>query len=275
MVFLLVSKVQLHWGFIVRQLGSGAAQLSYVLPPPPTVVGAFMNPLARLKGLSDGDKAKSNSNVLNRIMECGIYATLSASVGVEGEVGVVSFEDISRLSAGTYKKGTKDYEEKVGSGNLMNAVGVLFPVQAVGASSGPKATLNLAWLMDLDKLNSCLKANITKNDLLSSAIMVHRIGSKEGIVTTIEGNVYSELEKIGAGKRFKTIFYQNSQCVNIVEGRVTLVPLPGLDYDESVYYVPVSSFGSSSVIVPPEPVFFQLRDNCNGVRINDIVLTWW
>ncbi|MBP1357258.1 MAG: CRISPR-associated protein Cas5 [Sulfolobus sp.] len=274
MVFLLTSKVRLHWGFIVRQLRSGAAQLSYVLPPPPTVVGAFMNPLARMGGLSDGDKAKINSNVLNRIMECAISATLSASVGVEGEVGVVSYEDVSRLSAAPYKKGTRDYEQKVGSGNILDAVGVVFPVQAIGASSGPFATLHLAWLMDLDKLNTCLKTKFTETDLKAATLMIHRIGSKEGIASVIEGNVYSDLEKLSAGDRFETIFYQNSHCVDIVYGNLAPVLLPGLDYNENLYYVPVSSFGSSSVVVPPEPAIFQLKENCSGMKVKNIVLTW-
>jgi CRISPR-associated protein Cas5a/b/c len=106
----LYSKVKLHWGFIVRQLGASAAQLAYVLPPPPTIVGSFMNPLARILGLSETLDPKAGP-AGSKVMNCALKATLSAAAGLDpcGNVGVAVYAEPSRITAGAYKTGG-DYE---------------------------------------------------------------------------------------------------------------------------------------------------------------------
>ncbi len=261
------ARVSLHWGFVVRQLGASAAQMAYVLPPPPTVIGSFANPLARLLGAGESIDPRAG-RAGSRFMACALEATLAAGAGLEvkGKIGVAVYGEPSRITATLYKGGT-DYRKALKEPPYL-AADRLLPVQAVGAASAPSARLDLAWLLDVDKLVKCLgpTALAVDEDLLAKAAWsIYRVGSREGLATVEDAGAYSEgdLTIIGEGGSFKSVLYQPRECVNPT-GITVAVTLYNEDYREASYYVP-SSVGGPSVLSPPrEPGEFVLKSMCRA-----------
>ena len=265
----LTSTVELHWGFIVRLVGTSASQPAYPLPPPTTVVGAFMNPLARILGVGEGGQPRRLHRVISRAMECALRATLAASAGVlPGKTGVAVYEEPSRILGGAYKAGGS-YEKAVKQPPYI-AVQELLPVQGTGAASAPKLRLVLAWLLDLGKIQSCLDVTIGSQELESAAWSVYRVGSREGLVSTIEAAHYGgeELETLGPGERFESILYQPEECSQPLEARYTVIPLPTHpDYREASFITPTTLKGATTMLTPAsEPLLQAVREGCIAVR---------
>ena len=262
----LYSKLTLHWGFIVRQLGASAAQLAYILPPPPTVVGAFLNPLARILGLGEEVSPKAGP-AGSRAMRCALQATLAASAGLTGTVGVTVSSEPSRISAALYKTGG-DYSKAVRQPPYL-AADRLLPVQAEGYAASPGAKLTIAWLLDSNIFTQCLKTEVSIKELELAAWSVYRIGSREGIASVEKARVVGpeSLEAVNDGGSFESVLYQPVECVD-PEPRapVSEVTLYNIHYRESLYYVP-SLLGGPIALAPSEkPAGFTLKGGCKGVR---------
>ncbi|MEB2835840.1 MAG: hypothetical protein GSR80_001081 [Desulfurococcales archaeon] len=266
----LYSKVVLHWGFIVRQLGASAAQLAYALPPPPTVVGAFANPLARILGLGE-EVDRRLAPAGSRVMACALKATLAAAAGLGGPVGSAVHAEPSRIAAALYKTGG-DYSRALREPAYL-AADRLLPVQAEGAASAPGAILHLAWLVDLEGLSACLSeaygrgVSVSSREALAAAWSVYRLGSREGLASTVVARLYGagELEELGEGSAFESILYQHADCVEPGEP-VASVTLYDSSYREAVYYVPSGPSGPSVVSPPARPALFEARSGCRVVR---------
>lgn len=260
------SKVRLHWGFTVRQIGASAAQLAYILPPPPTVIGSFMNPLARILGLGESIDPKFGP-ASNKVMDCAARATLSAAAGLDpdSDVGIAVYAEPSRITASIYKTET-DYEEALKMPPYQASEDLL-PVQAVGAASSPKGLLVLAWLLDPSKLSDCLKVNVEVRDLKAAAWSLFRVGSREGLVSLVNADVIegSEIESIQEDSLFKSILYQPEECVNPLTA-LPKITLYDLFYKERSYLVSSHGGGPSSLIPPYEPVGFKLKSGCKAAR---------
>ena len=264
----LYTKLKLHWGFIVRQIGASATQSSYPLPPPTTIVGAYTNALARIFGIPDAIDDKRRKQVINKAMECSLRATIAAGAGLIGEgPGVVVYDEPSRITGPPYKGGGS-YEKAVKK-PIYESVTELLPVQAVGQASSPNATIVTAWLMELAPLENCLESTVSKKDLVTAAHSIYRIGSKEGLASVIDARVYTEheLEWIDTGF-FKSIFYQPAECSEPIDpGTTVSILLPNHLYVEVLYNVPASVGSGASLILPStEGARFRLRANCHAVR---------
>jgi len=83
-LYLLVGEGELHWGFSVRSRGATARQKALIAPPPTSLVGALLFPLARLMGWGE----LPSSPVRNAVI--GAYASLSP---------LIEFEDLMRSLA--------------------------------------------------------------------------------------------------------------------------------------------------------------------------------
>ena len=261
----LYSRAVMHWGFIVRQLGASAAQLAYVLPPPPTVVGSFMNPLARILGLSESLDPKAGP-AGSKVMSCALLATFSAAAGLDprSDVGVAVHAEPSRITAGIYKTGG-DYERALKQPPYL-AADRLLPVQAVGATSSPGGHLVLAWLVDISRLSECLGVNVEPSDLKAAAWSVYRVGSREGRASIADANVFEEyeLEPIPEGGMFESILYQSEECTKPLTS-ITKVTLYDTNYRQRSYFTP--SLGGPSGIIPlPEAASFELKSGCKATR---------
>ena len=262
----LYSKVKLHWGFIVRQLGASAAQLAYVLPPPPTVVGSFMNPLARILGLSEVLNPKEGP-AGSRVMSCALRASHSAAAGLDpdGQVGITVHAEPSRITAALYKTGG-NYERALRQPAYL-AADRLLPVQAVGAASSPKGVLVLAWLIDPQALSKCVGVSVEPKTLEAAAWSVYRVGSREGLVSVIEARLFheSELEMVSEGDIFDSIFYQPEECTKPLTSTAK-VTLYDSFYKERSYLAPSLAGGSTGVTPPVEPASFELKSGCRAFR---------
>jgi len=272
-VSLLYTTVKAHWGYIVRQPGATAAQTAYILPPPPTVVGAFAAVLGRLLGIPDAHTGRRKKHVLTGLMECALQATIAAGAGLlaagEGGAGggVALVEEPSRIIGAPYKGGGA--LNRALSRPIALSAGDLLPVQAVGAASGPGTLLVLAWLLDTGRLESCLGRRIG-NELLSVApSSVFRLGSREGLVSVVGeqgrlpgyGAVSGEkLEVLGSGHEYESILYQPASCT-LPESRASVASVVLLDehYREREYLAPASPGSGPGVIYPPSsPARFRV-----------------
>lgn len=260
----LYSRAVMHWGFIVRQLGASAAQLAYVLPPPPTVVGSFMNPLARILGLSESLDPKVGP-AGSKVMSCALLATFSAAAGLDprSDVGVAVHAEPSRITAGIYKTGG-DYERALKQPPYL-AADRLLPVQAVGAASSPKGVIVLAWLLDPLILSKCLGEDVGSDDLRAAAWSVYRVGSREGLASVVDAGVFTELETVPEGGVFESILYQPEDCAKPLVS-VSKVTLYDVIYRQRSYLAPSLGGGPSGVTPPPEPASFELKSGCKAVR---------
>jgi len=265
----LYSLLHVHWGYIIRQPGATAAQAAYILPPPTTVVGAFANPLARILGIPDyiGVKERTLLPVQNRFMECLIRATLAAGAGLVRtprlSIGAVTHEEPSRIM-GTPYKGGGDYQKAVKQPIYLSAT-TLLPVQAVGATSAPGALLAVAWLIDAERLNSCLGARLSLEDLEGAAWGVYRLGSREGIANTLMAGVLGGDGLDYPEGVFQSVLYQDSSCVLLRRGSLSRVALISYDYREREFLVPSGEASGINILTPPSrPATFRLRPGCRA-----------
>ncbi len=276
---LLYSKALLHWGFITRVPGASAAQPAYPLPPPTTVVGAYANPLARLveepdslyTGLaSHPPRGRRAPTLMPRILKCSLEATLGAGAGLSGVIGVASIEEPSRILAGPYKGGSS-YDKAVKSPPYIGAQEVM-PVQAMGHTMAPGAVVEMAWLLDLDKLTRCLGMDGDRlvESLELAAWSVYRVGSREGLASIIDAKVYDKPE-VGEGL-FESILYQRADCAVPEVGDTGEVTLNEIHYVEALYYIPAR--GSAGALAPGDPVVFITRPSCKYVAVDGIGLAF-
>lgn len=242
------SRVNLSWGFIARYLGASASQPSYLLPPPTTVVGAFGYPLLRLLSRKDYTEVEAHEKgrVLTKDMKALLNSTLASACGIPptGEgllVGVSTHQEISRIIALPYKdKSEINRFSKAHPKDVARAM----PVQAVGASYGPKATLDLVWVVDVERLANELKVKPEDIDSVGPVAVkgVSRIGSKEGIVSVSPESRYvteSKVQELKPGDKFRTYIYVPANCVQLLDSAYAQeVILPDLKYNHTTFYVP-------------------------------------
>ncbi|MEB3862035.1 MAG: hypothetical protein GSR84_07435 [Desulfurococcales archaeon] len=276
---LLYSKIRLHWGFITRVPGASAAQPAYPLPPPTTVVGAYANPLARLVGEPDSlytglaggpPRGRRRPRLMPRILKCSFEATLGAGAGLSGLVGVASIEEPSRILAGPYKGGGS-YEKAVRSPPYIGVQEVM-PVQAMGHAIAPGAMIEMAWLLDADRLSACLGVGEEKlvGILELVAWSVYRVGSREGLASVVDARVYGE-PRIGEGV-FNSILYQRADCATPEMGGTIEVTLNDIHYVEALYHVPAR--GSVGALAPGDPVTFTTQPSCKYATVDGVGLAF-
>jgi len=249
---MMVSRVELAWGFSVRYAGLSAAQPSLPLPPPSTVIGFYAEPLARLLGLPEYGLAKHCS-------PAGLLArhTLAAAAGLDPEspVAISVHSDVTRVLSLPYQRKRRDWEPYAWS------------VQALGAAYGPGARLYLGIVVDAEGL--ARETGVDAEELAEPIARAGwRLGSKEGLVSVLESYV-GEPETIE--RDFSSIFYQEGGMVTPVTleaVRIITMWRPGLGVfcGESIqpeyreYFVPTDSYSTHVLLFPPsKPVVFKPR----------------
>ncbi len=285
-VFYTVSELELHWGFIVRQMGASAAQLSYLLPPPPTVVGAFMNTLARALGLPEapvrhGRRRTHPQHHVTLTHYCASLATIAAGSRLLGDsrgsrTGLVLHSDTTRLLGGPWKGGGS-YNDAVRK-PIIESVTEIMPVQAAGYTSGMGTRLEIAWVFDADRLEKCLlreaglEAKVGINELEAAARSVYRLGSRESLATThaYKAGAVSQDGLLKGTIDYFSYYPQPSGCSTPVTGHTGLVELimPDTSYRETLFYVPAHPSSGQTHLAPPlEPARFRLRPNCTAIDL--------
>ena len=278
--------VALHWGFVVRIQGATAAQIALALAPPTTVVGAFTAPLLRILGFREGiimtaGKAKIEG-AFSQVFECILKATIAASMGLhprsEGP-GIAVIMELSRLIAVPYKTGGERQSFKVSPWSqefYSKAITKALPVQAVGTAYGPSTLVDLVWVVDVEKLARCLpEGRVRVEDIdgigLHASYGVTRIGSKEGICSTIAACYVKEPTMINVGEIFTAHTYVPVDCVAPSQYElVSKVQMWDLRYAAIEYYVP-SKVTLTLAYPPPDNQIalpaYRLKSGCKAYHI--------
>jgi CRISPR-associated protein Cas5a/b/c len=277
---LFYSTVVPSWGFSVRYREVSAAQPSYILPPPPTVVGAFAYPLARILGLADTaprELRHGRGYIVSRNMVAFLDATIVASAGVSGNGGLVMHQEPTKLNASMYKgssEASRIRAEPYTKKFYEEALPRIFPVQAVGATFALSVEVYLTWVVDIDRLlrnlgNQGIK--LTEEDIdmagQQAVLGITRIGSKEGIVAVDPAKSGYEKNPVvkAPGENIKTVQYVLKTCVETQES-IPVVDLPSVDYTLRPFYV-VSTSASNTVLLPysiPTPGWFRVKHPCRA-----------
>ncbi|HID41996.1 MAG TPA: type I-A CRISPR-associated protein Cas5 [Pyrodictium sp.] len=244
---MLVSEVELAWGFSVRYAGASAAQPALPIPPPTTIVGFYAEPLARLLDLPEyrGPK-KTPCSPAALLAE----HTLAASAGLspDSKTGLVVHSDLSHVVTLPYQRKRKNEWEKFA-----------FAAQAVGAAYGPAARLYLALVVDIEGFARMLgdRPETVAGMLAWSG---WRLGSKEGLVSVVRAEAL-EPEAPVKGV-FETILYQEGSLAEPIS-RIELVEKvhmwklePRLFCGETfipnyvTYHLPAAASSTPSILLP-------------------------
>jgi CRISPR-associated protein Cas5a/b/c len=275
------AKVLTTWGFVVRHKGTSAAQPSYPVPIPTTVVGAFGYPLLRLLEIpvSTGKKIKWGDGVLiTEPMKALLESTLAASAGFTSSLnktpgrfvktGLAVYQEPNRIIAAPYRTGGqmgRIRKARPFSPEFIDAIQLILPVQAVGATYAPYITLELLWVVDAKKLAKELGVSLEKLDSIAQKAVhgVVRVGSKESLVALKDARYVKDVKVYRAGERVKTRLYVPSSCAERVIGTAEELIIPDLEYKPSNFYIP-AEIVSSNLIIPlhedaPPPEFKVLH----------------
>jgi CRISPR-associated protein Cas5a/b/c len=277
------AKVLTTWGFVVRHKGTSAAQPSYPVPTPTTVVGAFGYPLLRLLEIpvSTGRKTKWGDGVLiTEPMKALLESTLAASAGFTSSLnkketsgrlvktGLATYQEPNRIIAAPYRTGGQMENIRKArpfSPEFVNAMQLILPVQAVGATYAPYIALELLWVVDAKKLVKELGISLEKLDNIAQKAVygVVRVGSKESLVALEDARYAKDVKVHRAGERIKTKLYVLSSCTERIVGTAEELIIPDLEYRPSNFYIP-AEIASSNLIIPlhedaPPPEFKVLH----------------
>ncbi|MEM0470456.1 MAG: CRISPR-associated protein Cas5 [Desulfurococcaceae archaeon] len=283
------SRVTLSWGFTVRHKGVSAAQPALILPSPTTIVGAFAYPLLRLLNVdmsfperTDYEEFKLITPVLKHLLESTKIASASLQASGSKSTGLAVHQELGKLVTAPYRGGgswneakkTKLFTEEFHRKGVTQAIAV----QAVGATYGPGATLELLWIFDAEKLAKSLGVKIEGLDEAAKKAVhgVVRIGSKEGLVAVLNDDAVYEkkVDQIEAGV-IKTRFYVEKGCVDPLEKHaVSEITMWNLTGKTALFYVP-AYLGSSNVLIPlPEGYspHFILLEPCKAYKLSNNVV---
>ncbi len=281
------SQVALHWGYIVRVPGATAAQPALALAPPTTVVGAFAASLLRALGFREGIVLSAGragvEGAFSKVFECILRSTIAVSMGLhpvkDKGAGLAVLMEPSRLIATPYKTGgdRRAYRESPWSmGFYKEGITKALPVQAVGAAYGPSVIADLVWVVDVESLTKCLPfGGVSVEDIdrvgYYAVYGVTRIGSKEGICSTVAACYVEEPAVMGVGETFTAHTYVPAKCVApAISQFVSRVQIWDLSYSYEDYYVP--SKISLTLAYPPvhDPSLlpsYRLVDGCKAYHI--------
>lgn len=291
----------LTWGFMVRHKEASAAQPAHILPPPTTVVGAFAYPLLRLLEAGVSMQFQRSPGIINYpsnqdsyiehrlitpLMKNLLESTKTASASLAGDVtsgrviGLSVHQEIGKIITAPYRSGgsweearkTKLFTAEFYQSGITQAIAI----QAVGATYGPGAFIELLWVFDLEKLGEQLGVNPEELDRIATkaAHGVVRIGSKEGLIAIDhEKTLYEKkVEVLEPGIVFKTRFYVEKTCVEPAERHlVNEVTMWGLTGKSTIYYVPSAS-GSNNILIPllgDTAPHFRLLEPCKAYKLSN------
>ncbi len=185
-------KLQLAWGFSVRYPFASSFQLAPVVPPPSSVIGSIIEPLALELGIKEVVK-------LNGMLCSPVYAFKDAfkaaalNLSPDSESGLVVKGELTRLNQRFYVGEKYDW----------------FTVQAVSSAYGPGALLEMFAVIDtkelIEKYREVTGKSLSETELedVLNRIVPRRIGSKEGFVFVKE----KILEAVEKCENCETRFY--------------------------------------------------------------------
>lgn len=282
MLKMAIAQAMLHWGFWIRYPLASARQDTYVVPQPSTLVGALGAGLARaISGLCGVAIPEIIHNPRARDMQSRysvpiITFILPAIKDVYFRVlsgwGIRSM-DITRHFQGTYIR-VEDLKDP----------SQWFAVRVTGKVYAPKMEIEIAYLVDTEKLREALgefECNVDpEKALLYGLASMTRLGPVEGLLT-IEGiSILNVEEARGKLMNEPCPYFRISHVPSGLGSDVTIAEfwdwgraefwsglrVPNLDYTLK-YVVPLNKSSLDSGLLMPFKPCKLLRDIINEVYL--------
>ncbi|MEN3007176.1 MAG: type I-A CRISPR-associated protein Cas5a [Candidatus Methanosuratincola petrocarbonis] len=178
-----------HWGYWVRVPGTSKHQSALPLPPPTTLIGALVFPLAReglLKDPKNNNKisgetvlAAAEDEIAPRSISSVFENTIvGASISIDGKA--IIWEDINKYTTVHFQTTTKDKPEEKEAGGRR----YLDKYKSGAITSGkvlyPKGRATVFYAIDRDLVSKAIQPPWEKH-LEEACWAITRVGSKESI----------------------------------------------------------------------------------------------
>ena len=242
-----IADIEVHWGYSVREPLYTAAQPSYKLPPPTTMIGALAYPYSKMKNvpeciIRESSLFSSTISVSNFIRWVTVRNPL-------GPLGPIVTNDISRLSL---VLGVR--REHVYPGSRY-----LWGVQLVGKVYAPSTTLRTIYLVEDEYVR----------DFIEAVYSIVRIGSRESLANT-KNVIVSEVNETKL-RPIPTLYYFPLRLAREIRGA----------YFKEKFLSPRNEFYKLGVvrdvqrymeeyIIPREPVDVDPSDIAKAIVIEKI-----
>ncbi len=190
LLFFLKIKFRYHWGYTVFKGGPSKSRISYLLPPPTTIIGALAYGLRRTMKLPEEENGFSGAESLRR-------ATVSVNIRVNGALS--EFMDVSKIWW------FRERERKM-----------KFDAVALGKVYAPSAIGEAIIIFDKASLKEVFGEEFIKKIVLS-AHSISRVGSRESIVN-VENVSYGEPGVYKASGKVETKHSFWRECAKKIVG---------------------------------------------------------
>ncbi|MFP3239011.1 MAG: CRISPR-associated protein Cas5 [Caldivirga sp.] len=277
-----IAQAMLHWGFWIRYPLASARQDTYVVPQPSTLVGALGAGLARaISGLCGVAIPEIIHNPLARDMQSRYSVPIITSIlpaikdvyfRVLSGWGIRSM-DITRHFQGTYIR-VEDLKDP----------SQWFAVRVTGKVYAPKMEIEIAYLVDTEKLREALGefgCNVDpEKALLYGLASMTRLGPVEGLLTIESISILSVEEARGKLMNEPCPYFRISHVPSGLGSDVTIAEfwdwgraefwsglrVPNPDYTLK-YVVPLNKSSLDSGLLMPFKPCKLLRDIINEVYL--------
>jgi len=282
MLKMAIARAMLHWGFWIRYPLASARQDTYVVPQPSTLVGALGAGLARaINGLcgvaipeiihnpqARGASSRYSVPIITSILPAikDVYFRVLSGWGIRSM-------DITRHFQGTY----------IRAENLKDP-SQWFAVRVTGKVYAPKMEIEIAYLVDTEKLREALGefgCNVDPERALSYGLAsMTRLGPVEGLLTIESISILDVEEARGKLMGEPCPYFRISHIPSGLGGDVTIAEfwdwgraefwtglrVPNPDYTLK-YVVPLSKSSLDSGLLMPFKPCTLLRNIINEVYL--------
>ena len=282
MLKMAIAQAMLHWGFWIRYPLASARQDTYVVPQPSTLVGALGAGLARaISGLCGVAVPEIIHNPRARDMQSRYSVPIITSIlpaikdvyfRVLGGWGIRTM-DITRHFQGTYIR-AEDLKDP----------SQWFAVRVTGKVYAPKMEIEIAYLVDTEKLREALGefgCNVDPEKALSYGLAsMTRLGPVEGLLTIESISILNVEEARGKLMNEPCPYFRISHVPSGLGSDVTIAEfwdwsraefwsslrVPNPDYTLK-YVVPLNKSSLDSGLLMPFKPCTLLRDIINEVYL--------
>lgn len=228
-----------YWGFSIRTIGSSAASLSYLIPPPQTLIGALSWSLTRALGFPE---VVNNASATKLFIDRSIVLWSSAKINGLA----MPYSDLVKLERSPYQRESYRVEEAR-----------QFGVSSMGRIYAPGLKATIAYVIDVEKLSVLLRdlgMNVDPLELLKLATYsIIRVGSKESIVTVTNVKIVDPRDVYD--NVVETSFYVPRICATNVKGVYETVAVPSYSDEHYAIHGSIELSEVVHIFVPMERRF--------------------
>ena len=195
------------WGFSIRIPGTSAGGDTYLVPPPSTLIGAFVKGISSVLNLPEcctmsSRRRISIGSIVAKFLKC--FKLSAFKFNPSSEVRPIKYADMIRVLRGPYLR--KTYAESITR---------RFGVSTIGRIYYPHGGFSIIYIIDDDALKEVLRDfKVTEDPLkiiIRAAFSIVSIGSKESIVSISDVKIGSV--KCVSNSEVTTSYYFPSDAV--------------------------------------------------------------